>query len=122
MTTTRSLPAALLWAAAVSTLLVVLVCGVVGSLVSIGAAFAHDSDAFHSFHLHNALLLATAVTVAAAVVISLASMLGVLVLRCSSDVRAWPSMWQGIAGAGLAVTVGPALASVLVGVVSAIAS
>lgn len=120
--TVRPLSASLLWAAGVSTLLVVLICGLVGSMISLGVAFAHNSTEFHDFHVHNALFLATAITVGAAVVMSVASMLGVLVLRLIADVRTWPPMWQGIAGVGLALAVGPALASVLGGLASALAS
>ena len=118
----RPISASLLWAAAVSTLLVVLVCGLIGSVISVAVAFGHNSREFHEFHVHNALLLATAATVGAVVLISLASMLCVVVLRRFADVRTWPPMWQGIAGVGLALAVGPALGSVLGSLVSVLAS
>jgi hypothetical protein len=120
--TVRPLSASLLWAAAVSTVLIVLICGLIGSVISVVVAFGHNSHEFHDFHVHNALLLVTAATVGAVVVFSLASMLCVVVLRLFADVRNWPPMWQGIAGVGLALAVGPALGSVLGSLVSVIAA
>ncbi|HEX7738724.1 MAG TPA: hypothetical protein VF426_03650 [Marmoricola sp.] len=120
--TVRPLSAALWWAVGVSTLLVILICGVVGSVISMLVAVAHNSHEFHSFHVHNALFLVTVTTIGLIVVISLGSMLGVVVLRMFAEVRTWAPMWQGIAGVGLAMAVLPALASVIGGLVSVLAS